>query len=298
MSGLKISDTDQGITVGSRADLYWQSNEIGEFYKYLRPKLQLPGTLVKLNRIETVLDYFKIQSVGFGNWVTVEDRINYINAMVIAFYDLNKVLRFNRNIGINKNLSITFGARGFGGAMAHYENSGRIINITRYSDGSSPKVVRFLTSGGVTAFAHEYGHFLDYFFGTHVEPYKGSIALTNGRSIATKPTGINSPMRIITDKILFSIMFNKSGREHSAYYKRLKQFVDRTQGYGDYFIRRNEIFARAFEVYVMFELKQMGITNKFLTASKYSSMYNLKESEIKPLVPLFRELLRHMRRYI
>lgn len=298
MAGLKISDTNQSITVGSRADLYWRKTDIGQFYKLLRPKLILPAELSDANRIDKILNYFKIDSVGFGNWVTIEDRINYINAMTIAFYDLNKVLRFNRNMGLNKNLSISFGARGMGRASAHYEPDSRIINITRYKDGLIPKEIRFIATGGVGAFAHEYGHFLDYFFGTHMEKYKMSAALTNGRSISTKPTGINMPMRIIVDKILSGIIYKSTGTDFSNYYNRLRKLVGEVPQYGDYFIRRNEIFARAFEVYVMYELKLQGITNKFLTDTKYDERYNLKESEIITLVPLFEKLLVEMRKYI
>lgn len=297
MAGIKISDTNQSVTLGSRADLYWQKNEVGQFYKYLRPKLKLPNELTNASRIESITKYFKIDAVGFGNWVTIEDRINYVNAMVIAFYDLNKVLKFNRNIGLHGNLSVSFGARGSGRAMAHYEPSARIINITRYKDGSEDKALRFVVSGGVGAFAHEYGHFLDYFFGSYIEKNANSSSLTNGRSVSTKPTGINTPMRIIMDKILLGIMYQGNTIKYSNYYNRLRKLVEEIPQFGDYFIRRNEIFARAFEVYIMYELKQMGITNKFLTSSKYEPAYNLKDTEIIPLIPLFRELIKEMRKY-
>lgn len=64
----------------------------------------------------------------------------------------------------------------------------------------------------------------------------------------------------------------------------------------DYFIRRNEIFARAFEVFIKFELEEMGINNRFLTSSKYNDLVNMKDSVVKLLISIFKKLLVKIRR--
>jgi hypothetical protein len=98
-------------------------------------------------------------------------------------YDLNKVLRFNNNLGFDL-LGITFGARGRGSALAHYEPNTNLINITRYSDDWYCKNVRFFSTGGLGSLAHDYGHFLDYFAGAYLDKDAEVYSLTNGSSIA------------------------------------------------------------------------------------------------------------------
>ncbi len=298
MRSIKISDTNQYITSGSRADIYWQQNKWVQYYKALRPGLNLPADLQFGNNVQSVLEKFKLKGVGFGNWVTIEDRLNYVNAMIISFYDLNKVLRFNYNIGFEKTLSIAFGERGHGSALAHYEPLNNMINITRYEEGNESKVSRFLTSGGVGSFSHEYGHFLDYFAGQYLDRSTKAFALTNGRSLSTKRTDISGSMRKVMDDIIEMIIWKKPGLVQSNYYKRLNERLSGSKGKGDYFIRRNEMFARAFEVYVQSELRRMNIKNNFLTHTKYSEDFYLRESEIQNILPLMKKLTELIRNKI
>ena len=287
--GIKLSDTDQFVTRGSKADSYWNRNPYEPYYAKLRPGLKLPPEL--RGDLDKVLDKFQIKAVGFGNWLSVEDRINYVNAMIVAFYDLNKVLGFNYNVGIHKNLSVAFGARGSGGALAHYEPANQIINITRYKRGDEHKAIRFLGSGGVGSFAHEYGHFLDYFAGQYLDKSNTVFALTDGRSVSRGRVGVGGPIRQACDDLMEEIIWKEPGKELSSYYKRLLKFVEAV-GKGDYFLRRNEIFARAFEVYAKHELGRRGIKNAFLTDTKYDPYYYLKESEMEKVAPKFRKLIK------
>ena len=96
--------------------------------------------------------------------------------------------------------------------------------MTRYYDNDRflspvPKAFRFVNSGGVGAFAHEYGHFLDYFFGAKVEPYGNIYALTNGRSV--NATRINYdrkkyPLRTAVEDILELAYWDKTKTKRSS----------------------------------------------------------------------------------
>jgi len=139
--GIKISDSTPAITEGSRADRYWERKGYNKFFTKVRPGIKLPESL-KTNDLADTQKKFNLRGIGFGNWVTIEDRINYLNSLIFAMYDMNKILQFKFNIGCDL-LAVTFGARGHSRALAHFEPDTFNINITRYRDGKSPKEIRF-----------------------------------------------------------------------------------------------------------------------------------------------------------
>lgn len=99
---------------------------------------------------------FKFRGGEFGNWNTQDDRQACLNYAYDAFEDLSSVLRAPQEfISLggykDKKLAIAFGARGKGAAMAHYEPSNVVINLTKMK--------------GAGSLAHEWGHALDDFLG-------------------------------------------------------------------------------------------------------------------------------------
>jgi len=292
-NAIKIIDSDNTITAGSRADLYWQQNGWENLFNKMRKGIGVPKKFS--NDLSGISKRFNLKGIGFGNWLSIEDKINYTYSLVYSLYDLNKVLHFNYNIGFGL-LIVTFGARGRGSALAHYEPNTQYINITRYKRGSEDKRIRFFNSGGVGSLAHEYGHFLDYFAGEYLAPSKEYFALTNGSSIAKGRTDTKNKMRTITDDIMQKIIWSKK-RQLSKYYLRLLDILNTTDK-GNYWIQRNEMFARAFEVYVSEKLKKQGVSNILLTHTKYVHSVYLRPSEIKPIMPLFDALLTEIRKKI
>ena len=299
IQSLKISDSDRDISKGSRADTHWRQSFIEPYYKKLRPGIDLPELVKRDDKLDYIVRKYQIKAIGFGNWVTIEDRHNYVNSLVIALYDMNKVFQFPaNNLGMDNTLAVTFGARGMGGALAHFEPNTNIINITRYDRGPEDKIIRFLGTGGIHSFAHEYGHFLDYFAGSYLDKDAVQYALTGGRSIATRRLDVKGPLRKTVEDILQGLIWKDYLKTYTPFYKRLSDFVDKMDGYGDYFIRRNEMFARAFEVFISYELGEKGITNYFLAKSKYTAFVYPKVSELKPLIPLFRQFIAGIREKI
>ena len=285
----------------SKMERWWLSQGFQKIYKEFRT-VKLEDKLQKqITDVREIQKVFKLKGYQFGNWVTNEDRFNYLAATGICLFDLNRVLKFkDNNLGLDKNLGIAFGARGRKGALAHYEPSTNIINITRYKDADRfikplSKEVRFVNSGGVGAFAHEYGHLLDYFFGSRVEVNSRYYSLSNGSS--TNRTRIpydkkKYPMRTLVEDILEkSYWKNPKTKEESNFYKRIRKFSE-----NDYFVERTEIIARLFEQYIGYKLKQLKIQNKFLTQTKYAANIYMSEQELKQIVPLFDKLLTQMRK--
>lgn len=297
MKAVKITDTSADVTIGSRADQYWKGTGINEYVSLLRPSLRLPKSLIA-NNTETITRYFQLKGIGFGNWVNIEDRVNYCNALIVAFYDLNKVLKFSNNIGMRGNLTVTFGDRGIPGSLAHFNSGTILININRYSRLSGyDKKLLFLSTGGVHSFAHEYGHFLDYFAGGMMDRDKGIFSLSGGHSISRSITGRKTPMRAAMDKILYTAIWDKGGQLTEYYAGILKKIADQ-ENIGDYWVRRTELFARIFECYIKSELEEMGIINKFLTHLSYDDWAYPDQKLLKKLVPLIRELIFQIRKKI
>lgn len=291
---IKLQDTSPIIGNRSRLENFWMKEGFNDFHARFRKGLKLPAQYQTVDSLAKVIKIFHLNAIGFGNWVTQEDRYNYVCAVLIAFYDLDKVLRFNKNIGLNEKLSLSFGARGKGGALAHFEPGTYIINITRYIDDPNiAKDTRFALTGGAGSVAHEYGHAMDYYFGTYIDQLKDERALSGGQSVRMKSTYQGGPFRQLMDDLLDAVIWRTPGKELSAFYKRLQEVAT-----GDYMFRRNEIFARCFEKYIQVKLHEAGISNTFLNDAKYNPNYYPTTAEMKRLLSYFDALIYHMRQVL
>jgi hypothetical protein len=289
MSTLKLQDTDPIIGRQSRLENYWQNRGFDDFYSQFRGGLKLPRTHHDTNSLDAIVSYYKLKAIGFGNWVTQEDRFNYVQALKIAFFDLNRILSFpGNNIGLNT-LSISFGARGKGKALAHYEPWSSIVNITRYHNDGGDKKTLWAETGGAGSLAHEYGHFLDYTFAVLFR--NGKTSLSGGQSTRMVVSDADNPGKLhaLMNDLINSLNVQKD---------RITPFRERlnnVQGAGDYFIRRNEIFARVFEQYIFLKLQKSGVKNHFLHDTKYQSRVYLTPSELEKAVPKMDLLIKAMK---
>lgn len=287
---LKLQDTDPIIGKKSRLENYWKDRGFDDFYSQFRGGIKLPRTHHDTNSLEDLVKYYKLKAIGFGNWVTQEDRFNYVQALKIAFFDLNRILGFpGNNIGLNA-LSISFGARGKGKALAHYEPWSSIVNITRYHDEGGDKKELWAQTGGAGSLAHEYGHFLDYTF-AGMKPNGKTASLSGGRSIRMQVSNTDNPgsLHVIMNELINSL------NVRNGYESPFRQRLNAVQGSGDYFIRRNEIFARVFEQYIFLKLQKAGVKNHFLHDTKYKSLVYLTPAELEKAVPLIDKLVKAMR---
>lgn len=304
---LKVEDTSiPQVSVGGRLDKYWNKYGIRDFAKQgktdLKPKMDPFGLMTKYN----------LKGVEFGNWVTNEDRLNFIETADRSLLTMAKGLKLdNRAIGLLMQVGIAYGARGSGKALAHYEPGTGMINLTRYHADETTertKPVMFFKSGGMQSFAHEWGHAVDYFLGTYFDQSTESRAITYGRMVILNKKNWSIYDRINLEKgsyrwlareILAVIMWSKRGSTYSSYYARLLKRMKDDESFGEYWIRTNELFARVFEQYVHLKLQGIGIRKGFLVKNKYSlpGGFNVYVSpeQLKKIVPFLDKIMAKMK---
>ncbi|MGP9490817.1 PLxRFG domain-containing protein [Psychrobacter sp. AOP7-B1-24] len=135
---------------------------------------------------EQFMNTFGLRGGQFGNWVkqgaNSKDRQRMLNDTYDAFMDLVGVLNIPPEaIGLGGKLAMSFGARGKGRAMAHYEPSQVIINLTK--------------TKGAGSLAHEWFHALDHHF-TSFRDDAGRNTSKENAYITYKP----EPMLIMKDQ--------------------------------------------------------------------------------------------------
>ncbi len=305
----KLVDEGEVPTSKSRADNYWEGKTKVIFTpnnKQIRSGSDIPKSY-DYDNIEFLERHYNLKSVEFGNWLSQQDRKNYLAGLGLALYDLTNILGFAPSkLSLKKKITVAFGARGRGSALAHFESDTFAINITRYSrpkKGSTLKPsfdrTKLLTlSGGVGSFAHEYGHALDYFGGMFAE--RGSTdALSDGRSLrirTDKKQLQKNTLRGLMERLLHKIIWSGDNK-HSAYFLRLKS-KQKSLRLTDYYFRRNELFARAFESYVHYKMQKKRYKNIFLAETKYDPKIYLTPQEIKKIEPDFDALISALKKVI
>ena len=107
------------------------------------------GKVATIRRPEEYLKAFGLRGVEFGTYMDDEASRLHVDRCAEAFQDLADVLGISsKELSMNGRLALAFGARGSGGASAHYEPHKVVINLTKL--------------GGAGALAHEWTHFFDH----------------------------------------------------------------------------------------------------------------------------------------
>lgn len=138
------------------------------------------------------LDDFGFKGGEFGNWTNQNDRQTSLNMGYDAFKDLAKALNIaDADIALGGNLSIAFGARGQGAALAHYEPMREVINLTKMK--------------GAGSLGHEWIHAIDDYTGKQLDlkPVKDNKMMSECSSHANKniiPESFHSLMDAIKYK--------------------------------------------------------------------------------------------------
>lgn len=222
---------------------------------------------------------YHLKGFEFGNWVTQEERNEYATSIKTTLEHLKQILK-TENVGFDLQIGIAFGARGRRGALAHYEPCLNMINITRQK--------------GAGSLAHEYGHALDYNFGGFVDQHKHHTSLSGGHSVAhplTENTG--TQLRALTNQIVDSVCNGEN-------YAKMRLVHAGNQ----YWFRRCEIFARFFEQYICYVLKEKGISNRLLTKSwayytqSDAACNYVTESDFMKIKPVMDHLISTMGAYM
>jgi hypothetical protein len=268
----KIQDTG-AAPLNGRQENYWTTHIVPKYQKFR------PGFKFTFTTQDKILQAANLKALEFGHWTTQNERLDFLACSDVSFSDIKKVTGF-KNIGFSK-IGVAFGARGMGGfAIAHFEPGSFMINLTKKS--------------GFGAFAHEYGHAIDYFFGGYIDQIPGCFSLSGGHSTATKPVNLApaGTLRFLMDKVMHAAIW-KNEKEYSDMYSYLK----RKKEPGGYWFRRTELFARVFEKYVHYKLGKKNIRNEFLLHTKYESGVYLSDSDFKRVLPHMERLIKKMATY-
>ena len=117
------------------------------------------------------LKQFGFRGGEYGNWVNQQERQTSLNYGYDALMDLAEALGVSTtDISLGGTLAIAFGARGNGGAMAHYEPGQKVINLTKMK--------------GAGSLAHEWFHALDDYMGTLFGNNGGLLSTDRGNTYA------------------------------------------------------------------------------------------------------------------
>lgn len=281
---------------------------------------------LKIDRIpEVILNTYKFKGIEFGNWVDQTRRLDFCFNLFVGLYDLNKVLKFDNNIGIYKTITLAYGARGAARALAHYEPPTQVINLSRdrrvdkvYTDMFGEKLVSYNSDpvkykrfaedsrqshSGYGSFAHEYGHALDYIIASkYCDRNKalsgGSVVIKTYKNANVAFAHYEQSLELAYDSsniedafydAFTPILFSKSGIP-TGFYKRMYDFA--TKKKNTYWIQQNEIWARVFETYIAYKLHKQGIKNKFLTADGKGKYKDELGTNAKYVYPTFNELIK------
>lgn len=258
----KITDTNNTINKGGRAEKYWR-------HKPVKSKASSPVRSKDEIDLHKILERYNLKGFEFGNWLNNGERYDRVLACEDSLSELAKIMG-TKNLGMDGLVGIAFGARGSKGALAHYEPYYNMINITKEK--------------GDGCLAHEFGHALDYNIGRYVDQHKDYNYLSGGRSVAIS----------LDDNIGGKIRNNMNLVVDLA----AKTLKDRLKDYPDYWRRRNEIFARLFEQYCAYKLKQEGYRDKFLTSSwqdYVESPVYWSSAEFTKLLPAMDTLIKNMK---
>lgn len=178
---------------------------------------------------------FGFRGVQFGNWVEQSRRANDLNAAYDALLDMANIIHIPaRAVSLDGTLGLAFGARGYAGAAAHYENDNVVINLTKQH--------------GAGSLGHEWWHALDNYFGrTHST--QGMITANPAHYNKVRPE-----MRTAYQKVVQVVSQALETRSKEMDKMRTK----------DYWSSAEEMTARAFETYLIYKGKQQGYSNDYL----------------------------------
>lgn len=195
---------------------------------------------------DDMLNTFHFRGGEFGNWLTkkstskqISDAQANLDMSYDAFMDIAMALDIQtESVSFNGILSIAYGSRGRGNAVAHFEPARAVINLTKMR--------------GAGSLGHEWGHALDYYVAKSVNRLS-SFETETRKGLFTN--------------VLQTIKYNGS--------KKTKYYSDACAIDGSsrkkYWSSDKELFARAFHCYLLDTLKEKGIKSDYLCGTAEQS---------------------------
>ena len=174
---------------------------------------------------------FGFRGVQFGNWANQADRREAMDQAFDSFKDLARLTGLpERTMSLDGELGLAFGARGSGSALAHYEPSEVVINLTK--------------TRGAGSLAHEWWHALDNLLSRRAGVPMGFLTHKNGIDNA------NSEVAEAFNTLMNAVKGSAYGR--------------RSEAKGAYWGQETEMTARLFAEWISEKLHENGEDNGFL----------------------------------
>jgi len=232
---------------------------------------------------------FAFSGVEYGESMSQKERTIYLNHAYDGFMDMARTLKVEpQALSLGGTLGLAFGSRGRGGrraALAHFEPSNNVINLTREK--------------GAGSMAHEYGHAMaNYFYRqtNGVRRGEGDImAKLNAAAIngigeradieLVTSGGVRKEIMEVLDKIRTTINFDPEKPGATELLTSAKT-VDYQEGKRSedsrYWSSPEELFARTFETWVSYRLKSLNESyrNDFLVRNDKLETWGSKTAEI------------------
>lgn len=156
---------------------------------------------------EDMMEKFNFKGGEFGNWLNEKDRQESLNYGYDALLDLSKALNISpTDISLGNRLSIAFGSRGSGNALAHYEPDREVINLTKMK--------------GAGSLAHEWAHALDDIFGKQLG-YRGFLTENSPSKVVKELIDAMRYKTECNDKII-----EKQAKRYEAKVNQLKNHIN------------------------------------------------------------------------
>lgn len=262
-----VSDVGNVLLDNSRIDKFWSGTKFNSNRFSNISKDDLPNLIDS----KIIAYRFKLVSLTFGNWLSYEDRVEFLIGLADALYLLHEAIYPNNSfywVG-QEILSISLGGRGRGGrALAHYEPGTNFINLTKPYIGSG-------------ALFHEYAHFVDRNLAKRLKLQDYFVSGGDSTRKKVDDDRMNSNIKLVRlFEELFKILYWESDNKPTKFQANLK-------GKSDYYNSRNEVFARTCEVYMALKTKK---PNKILTGLKHDNDVYPSKDLVSKCVPILDQI--------
>ena len=191
---------------------------------------------------------FGFRGVEFGNWANQQERQRALNQAYDAFMDLSEATGVSpHGLSLGGELGMAFGARGGGGAAAHYEPGKVVINLTK--------------TQGAGTLAHEWWHAIDNYFSRRRGQALGYNTERKGYKLPIRGGKVERDSESERKEITNAFSALMKAIDVSSYGQRSNAYASLKSSYWK---EPTELGARAFAVWVERKLSEKGIVNNFL----------------------------------
>jgi len=196
---------------------------------------------------EDFINDFGFYGGEFGNWLNNDERQKNLDMSYVSFRNIARALNIPESaVSITGKLSIAFGARGKGNALAHFEPLRKVINLTKLR--------------GAGSLAHEYGHAIDFIVASLYGCGKSFMETADQfRYFRHIPSEVQSIKKVVN-----AMLYTPEGGK-TQYWKNSSKMGALYSKQGGYWDSCVEMWARAFACYVRDKLEALGITDGYLS---------------------------------